>query len=220
MKLVIYGNSDFAELMYYYFTNDSKYEVVGFCVDKDFIKSDNFLDKPLVSFEEVEKIFPPNEYKMFVAVGYKNMRLRAKLYEKTVDKKYENINYISSKSITDESNIIGKNNAILHGVVLEPFAKIGDNNIINTNVTICHHANIMNDCFIAAKSLVGGFTIIKNKCFIGFSSTILQKLIIEDETLVAACAIVNKNSSKFDILAGIPAKVVSNHKENGIEIKG
>ena len=37
MKLVIYGNSDFAELMYYYFTNDSKYEVVGFCVDRDFI---------------------------------------------------------------------------------------------------------------------------------------------------------------------------------------
>ena len=56
MKLVIYGNSDFAELMSYYFTNDSKYEVVGFCVDKDFIKSDNFLDKPLVSFEEVETI--------------------------------------------------------------------------------------------------------------------------------------------------------------------
>ena len=92
------------------------YEVVGFCVDEDFIKSDNFLDKPLVSFEEVEKIFPPNEYKMFVAVGYKNMRLRAKLYEKTVDKKYEHINYISSKAIIDESNIIGKNNAILHGV--------------------------------------------------------------------------------------------------------
>lgn len=220
MKLVIYGNSDFAELIYYYFTNDSKYEVVGFCVDKDFIKSDKFLDKPLVSFEEVEKIFPPNEYKMFVAVGYKNMRLRAKLYKKTVDKKYEHINYISSKSIIDESNIIGKNNAILHGVVLEPFAKIGDNNIINTNVAICHHANIMNDCFIAAKSLVGGFTTIKNNCFIGFSSTILQKLIIEDETLVAAGSIVNKNSSKFDFLEGTPAKVVSNHKENGIEIKG
>mgnify|MGYP000440944338 CR=1 FL=1 len=147
MKLVIYGNSDFAELMYYYFTNDSKYEVVGFCVDKDFIKSDNFLDKPLVSFEEVEKIFPPNEYKMFVAVGYKNMRLRTKLYKKTVDKRYEHINYISSKSIIDESNIIGKNNAILHGVVLEPFAKIGDKNFIlpskndvNRLVDFCHPA--------------------------------------------------------------------------------
>lgn len=219
MKLVIYGNSDFAELMYYYFTSDSNYEVFGFCVDKEFIKSNKFLGKPLVPFEEVERIFSPSEYKMFVAVGYKNMRLRAKLFEKTIEKKYEHINYISSKSILDESNILGKNNAILHGVVLEPFAKIGDNNIINTNVTICHHSEIMNDCFIAAKSLVGGFTIIKNNCFIGFASTILQKLIIEDETLVAAGSIVNKNSSKFDFLVGSPAKVVSNHKENGIEIE-
>jgi UDP-N-acetylbacillosamine N-acetyltransferase len=220
MKLIIYGNSDFAELMYYYFTNDSQYEVVGFCVDRDFIKSDKLLDKPLVAFEEVEKIFPPDEYKMFVAVGYKNMRLRVKLYSKSVDKGYKHINYISSKAIVDESNIIGKNNAILYGVVLEPFAKIGNNNIINTNTIVCHHAEIMNGCFIAAKSLVGGFTVIKNNCFIGFSSTILQKLIIEDETLVAACSLVNKNSSKFDFLVGTPAKTISNHKENGIQIKG
>lgn len=220
MKLVIYGNSDFAELMYYYFTNDSKYEVVGFCVDRDFIKNDKFLDKPLIAFEEIEKIFSPDEYKMFVAVGYKNMRLRTKLYKKTFDKGYEHVTYISSKAIVDKSNIIGKNNAILHGVVLEPFAKIGNNNIINTNVTICHHAEIMNDCFIAAKSLVGGFTLIKNNCFLGFSSTILQKLIIEDETLVATASVVNKNSSKYDFLVGTPAKAISNHIENGIEIKG
>lgn len=220
MKIIIYGNSDFAELMHYYFTTDSIYEVIGFCVDKDYIKSDKFLNIPLVPFEIVDKIFPPTEYKMFVAVGYKNMRLRKELYKKTIDKGYSHINYISSKAVVDKSNIIGKNNAILHNVVLEPFSKIGDNNIINTNVIICHHAEIMNDCFIAAKTLVGGFTIIKNNCFLGFSSTILQKLVIEDETLVAASSVVNRNSFKYDFLAGTPAKLISQHEVNGIEIKG
>ena len=220
MKIIIYGNSDFAELMYYYFTTDSVYEVVGFCVDKGYIKSDKFLNIPLVPFETVEDTFPPNEYKMFVAVGYKNMRLRKELYKKTIRKGYNHINYISSKAILDKSNIIGKNNAILHNVVLEPFCKIGNNNVINTNVIICHHAEVMNDCFIAAKALVGGFTIIKNNCFLGFSSTILQKLVIEDETLVAASSVVNRNSSKYDFLAGIPAKSMSQHEVNGIEIKG
>ena len=220
MKIIIYGNSDFAELMHYYFTTDSIYEVIGFCVDKDYIKSDKFLNIPLVPFEIVDKVFPPTEYKMFVAVGYKNMRLRKELYKKTIDKGYSHINYISSKAVVDKSNIIGKNNAILHNVVLEPFSKIGDNNIINTNVIICHHAEILNDCFIAAKTLVGGFTIIKNNCFLGFSSTILQKLIIEDETLIAAGSIVNKSSLKCDFLAGVPAKFISNHKQNGIKIKG
>lgn len=220
MKIIIYGNSDFAELMHYYFTTDSIYEVIGFCVDKDYIKSDKFLNIPLVPFEIVDKVFPPTEYKMFVAVGYKNMRLRKELYKKTIDKGYSHINYISSKAVVDKSNIIGKNNAILHNVVLEPFSKIGDNNIINTNVIICHHAEILNDCFIAAKTLVGGFTIIKNNCFLGFSSTILQKLVIEDETLIAAGAVVNKNSSRYEFLAGIPAKLISLHKLNGIEIKG
>ena len=71
MKLVIYGNSDFAELMNYYFTTDSQYNVVGFCVDKEFIKSDKFLDKPLIPLEEIERVFSPNKHKMFVAVGYR-----------------------------------------------------------------------------------------------------------------------------------------------------
>ncbi len=220
MKIIIYGNSDFAELMYYYFTTDSVYEVAGFCVDKNYIKDDKFLNIPLVPFEIVDEVFPPNEYKMFVAIGYKNMRLRKNLYKKTLDKGYSHVNYISSKAVIDQSNSIGKNNAILHNVVLEPFSKIGNNNVINTNVIICHHAEIMDDCFIAARTLIGGFTIIKNNCFLGFSSTILQKLVIEDETLVAASSVVNKNSLKYDFLVGTPAKSISQHEENGIEIKG
>ncbi len=220
MKLVIYGNSDFAELMHYYFTSDSQYEVVGFCVDKEYIKSKTFLDKPLVSFDKVDKIFPPEKFNMFVAVGYKSMRLRKTLFDKTLSLGYKHVNYISSNAHIDSSNIIGENNALLHNVVLEPFAKIGNNNIINTNAIICHHSEIKDDCFVAARSTIGGFSILNNNCFIGFSSTILQKLTIESETLIAAGTIMNIDSKECTMYAGIPAKLISSHKENGIEIKG
>ncbi|MFA6143770.1 MAG: hypothetical protein WC691_03125 [Sulfuricurvum sp.] len=220
MKLVIYGNSDFAELMYYYFTTDSQYEVVGFCVDKKYIKSKTFLDKPLVALEEVDKMFHPEQFSMFVAVGYKSMRLRKTLFEKTVSMGYKHVNYISSRACFDESNIIGVNNALLHNVVLEPFTKIGNNNIINTNSIICHHSEIKDDCFIAARSTVGGFSIVHNNCFIGFSSTILQKLTIASETLIAAGTIMNIDSTEYTMYAGVPAKPISSHQENGIQIKG
>ena len=216
MKLIIYGNGDFSELMYYYFTSDSQYIVSGFCVDREYIKNDTFLNKPLVAFEDVKKIFPPEDYEMFVAVGYKSMRLRKLLFEKT--KCYKHANYISSKAHLDYSNNLGENNAILHNVVLEPFAKIGNNNIVNTNVVICHHAEVGNDCFIAANSLIGGFSIVRDNCFIGFSSTILQKLLIKEETLIASGSIMNKNSSKCTMYAGVPAKAISIHQDNGIQI--
>lgn len=220
MKLVIYGNSDFAELISYYFLSDSDYEIAGYCVDRVFINDSTFLDKPLIAFEEIESIFPPTQYHMFIAIGYKNMRLRKALFKKTKDKGYIHANFISSKAHVDSSNLMGENNAILHNVVLEPFAKLGNNNIINTNVTVCHHAVIEDDCFIAANSLIGGYSIIKNNCFIGFSATILHKLTLENETLIAAGTLMNQNSTAYTMYAGIPAKVISNHQKQGIQLKG
>lgn len=219
MDILIFGNSDFAELMDYYFTSDSSYNVVGFCVERKYMLGNTFLGRPLVAFEEVENYYPANKFKMFVAVGYKSMRLRARLYKETVTKGYKHVNYISKNSSIDKTCVIGDNNAVLQGVVLEPFSTVGNNNIINTKSTVCHHAQIYNDCFIAAHSLIGGYTIIKNNCFLGFSSVVLQKLVIESETLIASGSIINKSSHMYQFLAGAPAEVKSLHIKDGIIIK-
>ena len=36
-KLIIFGNTEFAEIAYEYFTHDSDYEVVAFCVHREYI---------------------------------------------------------------------------------------------------------------------------------------------------------------------------------------
>ena len=58
-KLVIIGNSAFAEIANEYFTFDSDYDVVGFSVEKDFITTDDFCGLPLVAFEDIEAHFSP-----------------------------------------------------------------------------------------------------------------------------------------------------------------
>lgn len=219
MKIVLYGNSDFAELMHYYFTTDSTYEVVAFCVDKVYIAQSTLLGLPVIAFEEIEEHYPPQIYPMFVSIGYKSMRLRKTLFEKTVEKGYEHVNYISSKAQIDTSNRIGVNNVLLASVVPEPFAQVGDNNIVNTATLLCHHVKLSNHCFIGANSLVGGFTQIKENCFIGFSSTVLQKLIIEEETFIGAGTLMNKNSDANTFYRGVPAQKISTHQDRGIEIR-
>ena len=77
-KLIIFGTGDIAQLANHYFENDSEYTVVAFTVDKDYCLSDQFEEKPLVPFEDVQSIYDTNEYEMFIALSYKNMnRLRA-----------------------------------------------------------------------------------------------------------------------------------------------
>ena len=217
MNIIIYGNGEFAKQMQYYFNIDSKYNVVAFCADKQYIEELEINGLPVVAFENIKKIYSNTKYKMFVAIGYSSMRNRKKMYEKAKNKGYILVNYISSKVIKDESNIIGENNALLHNVVLEPFSEIGNNNIIWSSSTICHDVIIKNHSFIASHSLVGGFSIINDNCFLGFNSTIIQNIELAEETLVGAKSLILKNTESCFKYIGTPAKKVSKHP-SGIRI--
>lgn len=217
MNIIIYGNGDFAKLIQYYFDTDSNYKTVAFCADKEYVQESKINNLPVVTFEDIEKKYSNEKYKMFVAIGYSNMRIRKIMYKKAKDKGYKFVNYISSKVMKDDSNIIGENNAILANVVLEPFAQIGNNNIIWSSSVICHNAVIKDHSFIASQSLIGGFSIVNDNCFLGFNSTIIQNVELAEETLVGAKSLILKNTDKNSKYIGLVGKKVSEHHE-GIRI--
>lgn len=216
--IVIYGKGDFARLMLHYLNTDSDYNVVAFCVDKAYLDSYYFCDLPLVSYEDIEKTYPPNEFKVLLAIGYSNMRARKAMYEKLKSKKYECINYIHSSSIIDSSVKLGKNNIILGNTIVEPFVEIGNNNIIWSSCTISHNVEIDSHSFFASQIVLGGFSKVKDNCFIGFNSTIIQNVTLEKETLIAAKSLVLKNTKQFTKYTGNPVKEVARHEDEGIKI--
>ena len=61
-KLVIVGNSYFAEIAYEYFENDSDFKVVAFSVEESYRTGDSFNQLPLVPFEELGKLFDPKKH--------------------------------------------------------------------------------------------------------------------------------------------------------------
>ena len=90
MKVIIFGVQDFAELACFYLRNDSPYEVIAFCVHQEFIQeSRHFCGLPVVSFEQVEKIYPPAGHSFFAPMSPKNMnKLRREIYENIKAKGY------------------------------------------------------------------------------------------------------------------------------------
>ncbi len=72
-KIVIFGVSQLASLAHFYFENDSPHQVVAFTVDNDYINEKEFRGLPVVAFEDIEKQFPPSEYKMFLPISFKQM---------------------------------------------------------------------------------------------------------------------------------------------------
>src|SRR3954463_8220273 len=98
-KLVIFGTEATADVIDFYFSNDSDYEVVAFTVDDTYVDGKEHRGRPLVAFEELQTTFPPGDHDMFVAIGFQRMNaVRAQKFAEAKARGYTLASYLSSKA--------------------------------------------------------------------------------------------------------------------------
>lgn len=194
-KVVIFGAGDIARLAHYYFTHDSKHEVAAFTVDRKYLKGESFLKLPLVAFEDVAKRYPPQDYKMFVAMSYAKMNsLRAEKYYQAKGLGYDLVSYVSSRCTFLTEYAVGENCAILEDNTIQPFVRIGNNVTLWSGNHIGHDAIIEDHCFLASHIVVSGHVHIHPYCFIGVNATLRNSIDIARESLIGAGAVVMSNT--------------------------
>lgn len=217
-KIIIYGVSPLAELMLYYFSEDSDYEVVAFCVDAIYKSSDSFCQLPLVNFESVTKLYPPNDFQMFIAIGFRVMRNRKSMFNKAKQQGYRLVNFISSRAVTHKNLQIGENNVILSSCDIEPFVRIGNNNIFWTGAIAGHHATIGDHNYISGGAGVGGNCVVGDMCFLGNQALMVNDINIANETFMVSGTIILKDTQEACQYHGNPAKLIGRHLDTGIVI--
>lgn len=195
-KIIIVGDSAFAEVAYEYFTHDSEYEVVAFAVEQVYIKKDNMFGLPVVPFETLEQQFNPHQYSIFVAMVYTQLnRLRARLVYAAKLKGFTLASYISSKAFIWRNAKLGEHCFIFENNVVQPFVEIGDNVILWSGNHIGHHSRVGNNCFISSHVVISGFCEIGENCFLGVNSTISNNIKIGKDNWIGLGVTITKNSS-------------------------
>lgn len=206
-KVIIFGDSAFAEIAYEYFTHDSDYEVVGFTVSKEFLKKDSMFDLPIYPFEEIENKFPPAAYEMHIALVYNQLnRIRVRFYKEAKDKGYRLANYISSKAFVWHNVEIGDNCFVFEDNTIQPFVKIGSNNVLWSGNHIGHHSKIGDHNFISSHVVVSGFCEIGDSNFMGVNSTMGNNLRLGNDCLVGSFVHIVKHIESGSLMRGTPNK--------------
>jgi sugar O-acyltransferase (sialic acid O-acetyltransferase NeuD family) len=176
-KLVIVGDSAFAEIAYEYFTHDSEYEVVGFSVEREFLKKTTLFNLPVVAFEEIEKRFAPGEHSVYAALAYAQLnRLRTRLANAAKAKGYSLASYVSSRAFVWRNVQIGEHCFIFEDNTVQPFVKLGNNVVLWSGNHIGHHSIIGNNVFISSHVVVSGFVEVAENCFLGVNSTLVNNI--------------------------------------------
>lgn len=208
-KIVIVGEGETAELAYEYFTHDSPHEVVAFCVEREYAKKEELFGLPVVHFEEVEKLYPPNEHKAFVAISYTRLnRVRAKLYAAAKAKGYTLVSYVSSKAFVWHNVEIGDNCFILENNVLQYAVRVGNNVVLWSGNHVGHQTIIHDNAFVSSHVVISGYCEVGESCFLGVNSSIANNVKIGKDCLIGMGAVVNKDTETQKVYVGSPARAV------------
>jgi sugar O-acyltransferase (sialic acid O-acetyltransferase NeuD family) len=210
-KLVILGDSAFAEVAYEYFTKDSEYQVVGFSVESAFIINDTFFGLPVVPFETIEESFDPDEVEFYAALVYTQLnRLRKRLYNEAKRKGYKPASYISSRAFIWHNVELGEHCFIFEDNTIQPFVKIANNVVLWSGNHIGHHSVVQDHCFIASHVVISGFCNIGRNTFMGVNATLGNNVSIGEDNWIGPSVTLVKDTEPNLVFKGeqtLPAKV-------------
>lgn len=178
-KLVIVGDSAFAEIAREYFDVDTDYQVVAFAVEKQYLRQNELHGLPVVQFEELHMLYPPQEHDVFVAIVYTQLnRLRARLAAEAKRKGYRLGSYISPHAFIWRNVTVGEHVFIFESNTVQPFVEIGDNVVLWSGNHVGHHSKLRNNIFVSSHVVISGFCDIGENSFLGVNATISNNVTI------------------------------------------
>jgi sugar O-acyltransferase (sialic acid O-acetyltransferase NeuD family) len=196
-KVILFGTNEVASVNHYHFAHDSEYLVTAFTVDKEFIKEDTLHGLPVIPFDNIESVCPPNEYAMALPLGFRKLnRFRMEKCNQAKAKGYELISYVSSRAVTWKGLNVGENCFIYENSIVGPFAHIGNNVILSPGSNIGHHSKIGDHCFVASGAVVLGEVNVGPFCVLGANSTIIDGVTVAAECIIAAGVTITKDTKE------------------------
>lgn len=201
---MVFGAGGFAEVVEFYLTHDSDYEVVGFAATGEIEAGAVFRHRPLVAFETIEQVFAPGEVDMFIAVGYRKMNsIRAEFMAAARAKGYSLLSYVCSKAThwigPEDGTQIGENVFVFEDNTLQPFLKIGDGTILWSGNHLGHHSEIGQYCFIASHAVISGHCRLGDYCFVGVNATISEGVSIGERNIIGPGSLIQKDTKDAEV---------------------
>jgi sugar O-acyltransferase (sialic acid O-acetyltransferase NeuD family) len=194
-RLVIAGDSSFAEVASELFDADGRYEVVAFAVHEAFRKRSTLLDRPVYALEKIPEHCPPQSHDAFVALTYRELnRARARLCDEMKAKGYRLATYVSPQAFIWRNVTLGENTFIFENNVVQPFCAVGDNVILWSGNHVGHHSTIEDNVFIASHVVVSGHCRVGRNSFIGVNATLADRVNIAADSWIGPGTLITKDT--------------------------
>lgn len=199
-KTIIFGTGSQAIRLYQTMEQEGMDMPSSFVVNRRYIQETTLYDVPVLPFEDMENLVPPEEYDVYLAVGYSKMNNnRMNIANELLKKGYSLLNFIHPKAEVWTKQI-GYGNIIMSSVYCDANCRIGNCNIMDGGHVNIGHDDIVGDYnFFGSFSFLAGYVTVKNNCFFGIKSTVGDHSVVESYTLVGAGAYINGRTKEGSV---------------------
>ncbi len=192
-----------AELAHFYFSRDSEYEIVAFTVDSEYIKENIFFGLPVIPFDQLQALFPPEKHSIYIALAYSKLNsIRKEKYLTAKNMGYTFASYVSPRATVLNEGRIGENCFIFEDNTIQPFVQIGNNVTLWSGNHIGHHSVIHDHTFIASHAVISGGVVIGEQCFIGVNATLRDHINVGDRCVIGAGALLLSDAEPEGVYGG------------------
>jgi sugar O-acyltransferase (sialic acid O-acetyltransferase NeuD family) len=209
-KVVLFGTGRGADVAYRFLSKDTKHEIVGFTVDEKYMKAKELRGLPLVPFEEVEKHYPPEDFRLFILLGYQSMNgLRQKKYETAKSKGYTLESYVASDIFRVEPIVVGENCFILDNQSISLDVTIGNNVVAWSSNHIGDLTRIGDHVWLASHVTIAASVKVENNVFLGVGATVGTNVRLGAGSFIGAHTLISDDAApgSVHVASGEPIDV-------------
>lgn len=207
LPIVIVGAGEVGDIAREYFTRDAGREVAAFCVERQYLDSDQHEGLPVVALDALSSGYPPDHFETFVAISSTKLnRVRARLYAEVKRLGYRCASYVSSSAFVWHNVHIGENTFVFEHNVLQHKVHVGDNVVLWSGNHVGHRTRIENHVFISSHVVISGYCTIGEYTFMGVNSCVGDQRRIGRDVVVGAGAVVIKDLDPRGVYVGNPAR--------------
>jgi acetyltransferase EpsM len=214
-KIVIWGTSGHAKVVFDIINLMNKYEIVGFLDDINAERhGSQFCGFPILGGrEQLDGL--RRDGVSHVIFGFGNCEARLKLAELARAQGFILATAIHPRTIIAEDVSIGEGSVIVAGVVVNPGARIGENVIINTLASVDHECVVEDGAHICPGVHLAGKVTVGRASWLGIGVIVMDKIRIGAGAIIGAGAVVVKDIPDGVLAYGVPAKEIKRIGKDG-----
>lgn len=179
MKIIVYGSQEFGKTVKDLLLQ-CDYNFAGFIDDY------NTGDEILGDFEKVTKKYSSEQYKIVIAIGYKDLSARWEVYQRVHALGYQLPTIIHPKAYVRDPTKIGQGTMIMAGAIVDTSVNIEPLVVAWPGVVINHDCTISANTFISPNATICGAVHIGKNTFIGAGAVIVDHTTVPPNSFIKA----------------------------------